>query len=157
MSSGRLRLSAVRQLAGQQLVQHDAERIDVAYRRHGLAAHLLRARVIRRHHAQPIIVAGDLARIARLQELGDAEVEQLRHAVGADQDVRRLQVAMDDGAAVRVGDRGADLAEQLQPLGESRACASQYSSIGRPSTYSITKYGRPSSVVPPSSRRAMFG
>ena len=33
----------------------------------------------------------------------------------------------------------------------------QYSSIGVPSTYSITRYGRPSAVVPPSSRRAMFG
>ena len=29
--------------------------------------------------------------------------------------------------------------------------------MGRPSTYSMTKYGRPSGVVPPSSSRAMFG
>ena len=37
-----------------------------------------------------------------------------------------------------------------------RWCRSQYSVIGIPRTYSITKYGRPSSIVPASSARAML-
>ena len=36
-------------------------------------------------------------------------------------------------------------------------CWSQYSVIGTPLTNSITKYGRPVSVVPASSTLAMFG
>ena len=36
-------------------------------------------------------------------------------------------------------------------------CSSQYSVIGTPLTSSITKYGRPASVVPASSTLAMFG
>src|SRR5205814_6438322 len=45
--------------------------------------------------------------------LGQAEVEQLYHAVARDEDVLRLEVAMDDAARVRrreaVGDGRADL------------------------------------------------
>ena len=38
-----------------------------------------------------------------------------------------------------------------------RCRAAQYTSIGSPSTYSITTYGTPPSDVPASSRRAMSG
>ena len=51
--------------------------------------------------------------------LGDAEVDHLRHrpaVLHGDQDVRRLDVAVDDALLVGVLDRLADLDEQLQPL-----------------------------------------
>ena len=96
--------------------------------------------------------AGELSN----QQLRDAEVEQLGRAVGGHEDVGRLDVAMDDQALVRVVDGGADVAEELQACGGVEPVRSQNSSIGTPSMYSITTYGRPSGVAPPSMRRAMF-
>ena len=68
--------------------------------------------------------------------LGDAEVDHLghRHAVvQRDQDVRRLEVAVDDPLLMRVLDRLADRDEQLQPLARSSGWFwSQYSVIGTP-------------------------
>ena len=75
-----------------------------------------------------------------------------------DEHVRRLDVAMHDELAVRELHRVADSrnscrrAREIEQL-RSRSTASS----GSPSTYSIAKYGRPSSAMPPSSRRAMFG
>ena len=75
-----------------------------------------------------------------------------------DQDVRRLDVAVDDPLLMRVLDGLADLDEQVQPLARSSSLFwSQYSVIGIPRTSSITKYGRPVSVAPASSTLAMFG
>ena len=39
----------------------------------------------------------------------------------------------------------------------SSLCTSQYCVIGRPSTYSIARYGKPSSLIPASYKRAMCG
>ena len=88
----------------------------------GAALHLLRAGVLRRH--QPL--AGqrvfDPARQRRaFEQLGDAEVEQARHAVGVDQDVRGLDVAVDHQVLMGVLHRGADLAEEVDPGVESQA------------------------------------
>ena len=65
---------------------------------------------------------------------------------------------MDDEVPVRVGDGGADLREKLEPLAhvESLARVAVLEEVPA-SMYSMTKYGRPSSVEPPSSSRAMFG
>ena len=89
---------AVGALACHELVQQDAERVNVARGADDLAAHLLRARAFRRQRRD----AGhrEAARFA-VDELGDAEVEQLRLAALVDEDVRRLQVAVDDEPAVR--------------------------------------------------------
>ena len=63
-------------MAGEQLVEQQPERVDVGGRRHRLAAHLLRARVVgviaRRQRGQRGIA------LAAVEELRDAEVEQLR-------------------------------------------------------------------------------
>ena len=48
-----------------------------------------------------------------IEELGDPEIEQLRDAVGGDQDVARLEVAVDDQVLVGEVDRRADLPEEL--------------------------------------------
>ena len=70
---------------------------------------------------------GEQALLGQLQPaggLGQAEVDHLgdRLAVVAlDQDVRRLQVAVDDPLLVRVLHRRADLAEQRQPVRQAEA------------------------------------
>ena len=46
---------------------------------------------------------------------------------------------MDDRVAVRVVRRGADLAEQRQPLLETESPLAQYVVMGTPSTSSITR------------------
>ena len=51
-------------------------------------------------------------RLVVAEQLGDAEVEQLHLAVGRHQDVRRLQVAVDDQVGVGVRDRRLHVEEQ---------------------------------------------
>jgi hypothetical protein len=101
--------------ASQQSIQDDAEGIHVARRRHRRAGDLLGARVFRREHA---IVhprqLGHAAEVRRAEELGDAEIEQLRHALRRHEDVRGFEVAVDDQVLVRVLDRPADVDEQLE-------------------------------------------
>ena len=93
--------------------------------------------------------------------LGDAEVDDLGHrpaVVQRDQDVRRLEVAVDDALLMGVLHGLADVDEQLQPLARRQLVLDRrYSVIGTPRTSSITKYGRPVSVAPASSTLAMFG
>ena len=97
-------------LSGEQFVQQHAEPVDIRHRRHSRAAKLLRAGVLRCQHLGAEHRRHRVALV--LQQLGDAEVEQLRHAVGGDQDVRWLDVAMHDEVLMRVGHGGAHLAKQ---------------------------------------------
>ena len=53
---------------------------------------------------------------ARVEQLGDAEIEQLGRAVAGHQDVARLDVAVDDETLVRVLDRVTDAAEEREPF-----------------------------------------
>ncbi|HEY0178894.1 MAG TPA: hypothetical protein VGC30_04575 [Dokdonella sp.] len=105
-------------LAGQQFEQQHAERVDVGRGRHRLAAELFGRRVVRRERCD-----GEFGRAwrGRVEQLRDAEVEQLHGAGGVDEDVGRLQVAVDDQVAVRIGDGLADLSEQRESFGERRA------------------------------------
>ena len=61
----------------------------------------------------------------RGDERRDAEVQQVRLAVGRDEDVAWLQIAMDDEIAVRELHRAADLQKQAEPVvdGERRVLA----------------------------------
>ncbi len=94
--------------AGEQLVQHDAERIDIRRRRDRFAENLFRRRVggSERPQAESGELGAGRARLARnfglpiAEELGNAEVEQLHFAARGDQDVRGLEVAMHDELAV---------------------------------------------------------
>jgi hypothetical protein len=111
-------------LTRQEHVQQDAQRIDVGGGRDRAPLHLLRAGVQRRHQSQARrrrLDAGGQQRA--LEELGDAEVEQARHAVGGDQDVRRLDVAMHHQVLMRVLHRGTDLAEEVDPGIDSETMA----------------------------------
>ena len=104
------------------------EGVDVGPGVHVHAAHLglLRAHVERRadHLGEPGVDRLLGQRLA--DRLGHAEVDHLRHrlaVVHRDQDVRRLEVAVDDPLLVGVLDRLADLHEQRQPVLRRRASA----------------------------------
>ena len=99
---------------GEELVEEDAEGIDVRRRRHRAARNLLGARVLRSHegHARPRQLGS--ARFVRSQQLGDAEVEELRSAVARHEDVGRLEIPMHHQVAVSVGDGPADGTEEIE-------------------------------------------
>ena len=101
---------------GEHLVEHQAERVDVAARRHFAAGELFRGHVGGRTGAQR------LARRAGEAEVGDPDL-----AVAVEHDVRRLQIAMDDAPVVGGGETGADLARELDGavLGEASDAADQ--------------------------------
>ena len=64
-----------------------------------------------------------LGQLQPARRLGQAEVDHLRHrlaVVALDQDVRRLQVAVDDPLLVGVLHRRADLHEQVEPVGDAQ-------------------------------------
>ena len=100
-------------LAGEQLVEHQAERVDVAPDRDLLARQLLRRHVGRRAGA-------DLGAVDRLGEAGQPEVGDLGLAAAVDHHVGRLEIAVQD--ALRVGRRetGAELARSAPPCPRGR-------------------------------------
>ena len=83
--------------AGQHLIEHDAERIEIGARADVLLD-LLRARVLGR----PDHPAGRDARIGRGTR--DPEIRDTDMIVGVDQDVRGLDVAVDDVVLVGEGE-----------------------------------------------------
>ncbi len=96
--------------AAQELVGHEAEGKDVTARVHRSASHLLRRHVARR--------ADDVAhhRVLGVVVARDAEVEEPEEArITADDQVGRLDVAMDDPVAMRVLEAARQLVEPLDP------------------------------------------
>ncbi len=96
-------LTEERHPAGQALVQHQSERVEVGPAVELLAAHLLGRQVLGGAHHD--VVAGQVG-FGRLQTLGDAEVGQEDPPVGGHHDVAGLDVAMDEPRSVRVIERG---------------------------------------------------
>ena len=88
------------------LIEDDAELIDVGGDGDRLAAELLRAGVGQSQD--------HLRRRVRdvRKEAGDAEVEELDFSSGGDEDVRRLEVAVDDELLVRRLHRIADRTQE---------------------------------------------
>ncbi len=62
-----------------------------------------------------------VASALRVDQLGDAEIEQLGLAAGVDQDVAGLDVAVHHQVAVGEGDRRGDRHEKLEPARGSAA------------------------------------
>lgn len=56
--------------------------------------------------------------VERIEAAGESEVERFGLELGSDQDVRRLEVAVDDAARVRGGESGGDVAGQLHSFAE---------------------------------------
>ena len=106
-------LAFERQLAGRHLVEHDAERIDVAAMVGALALRLFGRHVIWRTKRRAD--AGQLVRFALDgalfigKQLGQSEIENLGLAARCDDDVRGFDVAVDDAFGVRRGERVGDL------------------------------------------------
>ena len=107
--------------AREELVQHDAQAVDVGRLGRLLAERLLRAEVVdraERHAGQRQAGVGPGA--------GDPEVGDLDAAVGRDEHVARLHVAVDDPAGVRGGEGVGDLRGQARRLaGRERAVAGE--------------------------------
>ena len=100
----------------EQLVQHRAESVHVGRRRHRLAANLLGADVVRRHHRAARAHRVESGQCVTVQQLGDSEIEQLGNAVRGHEDVSRLDVAVHDQVLMRVLHRVAHVAEQTETV-----------------------------------------
>jgi len=95
-----------------------------------------------------------------LRGLGDAEVNHLGHGAavnGRDENVRGLDVAVDDAFLVRVLDCLTDGNEEFEPLAGGELVVVAVFRDGLPLDQFHDEVGRPVSVQPPSSTRAMFG
>lgn len=106
---GRAAVQAVGALAAEQLVEHHAQGIDIGAHRQGLAGQLLG----RGHIGGQGLRAG----LGRVQQAGDAEVQQLHLAALVHQDIARLEVAVDDQAAVGEGHGREHLQKERQHPG----------------------------------------
>ncbi len=97
------RAADVRRLAGEHLVRHGPQRVDVgAGIDRAVTRGLLRAHVLRRTERETGLRHALAAGLAHGE--GDAEVRHERLAVG-EQDVLRLEIAVDDATAMRVVER----------------------------------------------------
>ena len=96
---------------GQHFIEDGPQRVHVGRRADlaGVSPSLLRGHVAGRAHD----LAGLGVHVVGFQPLGQPEVGDLQHAVIGEQDVRRLQVAVDDARLVRFADRQNQRLQQL--------------------------------------------
>jgi hypothetical protein len=103
-------------LAGDEFAEQDAECVDVGRGRDQPAFALLRRSVSRRERRQ-----ARLRFVVPVEQLGDAEVEQLDLAICCHEHVRRLEVAVHDQRAMRRFDGAANLEEQTNTSAQVEA------------------------------------
>ena len=152
----RVARAPVRQLAAEQLEQHHPEGIDVGRGARRLAENLLGGGVVGRQRPEALhcrLTAGPLGR----QDLGDAEVEEDRLAVAADQDVGRLDVAVDHEMLVGSLDRTAAGCQQSQSLVDAEVALGGVAGDRHAVDLLEHEVGPTFRGIPPSSRRAMPG
>ena len=105
-----------RDLAGEHLVEHDAERVQVRLAGHGTAEGLLGRDVVGR--AEDPAVRGESLLV---QCAGDPEVGDLGRALLVDQDVLGLDVTVDDVTGMRHPEGASDLDRVRDRLGRGQA------------------------------------
>ena len=103
-------LARERNLAGEQLVEHDTERVDVRLLVDVQALCLLGSDVVGGSEYRPGLGHPAL----HVERARDAEVGHLRLAVAVQEDVLGLDVAVDEAAAMREGEPARDLSRQLE-------------------------------------------
>ena len=118
--TGCVRVARERQLAAQALVEHRADRPDVAARVHvGVSLRLLRRHVPGR--AEHDALARERRVLGQLLDLADTEVQDLRERrirIAIDEeDVVGLEIAMNDARVVRTHEAAHDLHEDALRLG----------------------------------------
>lgn len=86
----------------------------------------------RRHRVQQRVGSGAVGFRGVVQELRDAEVEQLNGPLTRDQDVRRLQVPVDDEVLMRVVNGAAHPLEQAKAVFDREALAIAVLGDGQP-------------------------
>ena len=139
--------AAERSVACEQLVEHDAEREDVAARVELATRGLLGRHVGDRAEHDAGTRRLRISRLARglLGRFGETEVGELRVTALTHEDVRGLDVAMQDVGGVRSRERIRDADQKLDALPPAVDRAPTYQSCSvPPSTYSVTRYWRPS-------------
>ena len=111
----------MRQRAGQQLIQQHAEAINIGGGGDRPAVDLLGRSVARRQHIAAVARqrAGGSRTGRRLQQLGNAEIEQFDLALPVHKHVGRFDVAMHHQVAVGMGHGGQHLQKNPQPGGNS--------------------------------------
>ena len=145
----RRRLARERQRARRHLVEHRPEREQVRARVRELAARLLRRHVRHRAHRRAgrrevadRLEAGDgaVAPAPPAFDPGEAEVEDLHLPARVHEDVRRLDVAVDDAAGVRRLERVRDLdrRSRARPRGRTAGARPSSARASAPSRHSIT-------------------
>ena len=119
--------------AGEHLVEHDAQGVDVDFLAVAAVGHF------GGHVVDGADALGMPAAAAARDELRQPVVAHLHHALVAE-DVARLQVAMNDAAVVQIGHAGADAANpgQTSAGGRPWGWAARTSSRLWPAMYSIT-------------------
>jgi hypothetical protein len=110
---GRPHPKAVGMLTGQQEIQQHAQRVDIGGSGDLTSPDLFRRGILGRQRDGAL--ACQRAPLVRLKKLGDPEVEELDLPVAGDEDVGRLQTAMDDKVGVSVRDRRQNVEEKANP------------------------------------------
>ncbi len=114
----------IRRTACHELVQQHAERINVCGRGDGPAEYLFGRGVLGSQNSflQPSYRQG-VRQAFRRQQLGYAEIQQLRRALVGDEDIGGFDVPVYYQVAMRVLHRGAHLYEQLEPFPNEQGAA----------------------------------
>src|SRR5262249_32227495 len=113
----KLLTNVVRKASGEEFVENDAQRVDVAacveFQRIG--KDLLRTHVGERTDKLPGVRLHGRLRVA-IGDAGDAKVENLGLPGFIHQDIARFEIAMNQSALMRVMDGIANLNHDLEPL-----------------------------------------
>lgn len=137
-SLGRRRKATDRELAGQHLVEDDAQRVNVGAVVHvGRVLDLLGRHVMRRpHHLSRL---RQTRPVCRTGEKREAEVGDLRRTRSIEQDVLRFDISMHDALIVGVLQRRTDARHHRQRLTRCKPPAAIVWRSVTPSTNSITR------------------